>query len=642
MCGIAGIYNSNKSARELEAVGRFMASQLHHRGPDANGIRVRQTSSGSKVLLTHTRLSIIDLSDAAAQPMSFADQTLWLTFNGEIYNFNELRDELIQLGVTFRSHSDTEVILAVYRHWGLKGFERFVGMWALALWDEKEDLLVLSRDRLGVKPLYYCQQGDAWLFGSEPKVIVEQVPETRQLNLQAISDYFSFRYVLGGDSFFNGIHSVEAGTHKIIRGRTVKTVRYWDLPVEMNKQDPGEQDAMEQVDTLLASAVNYRMIADVPVGSFLSGGLDSSALVWEMAQQHDEPIRTFSIGFDEDGYNEFEYAREVALSCGTRHREISLDVNQYLDAFQTMLSVKDAPLAVPNEIALHKLSLLLKQDVTVVLSGEGADELFGGYGRIFRSAYDYQRVEAKPGSLSEELAGNLRKKYPDFDWHGEVGHFLGQYSYLSNASKQQIFCPGAFASLGDDPHNSGFFSQMWPRLDGLDLAEKYMWIFQRVHLEGLLGRLDSATMSASVEGRVPFVDHRLIESVNRLPLHYKMHWRDAAARQQAANLNSDQISENLDITKYLLRSCFQDRLPARIINRKKVGFPVPLGNWLSGKLRDYAIERLLADDARSQGLFQRQTIEQLLHNSATDAGDGLKVWMLLNVEDWMRQYAVSY
>jgi len=604
MCGIAGIFNSSQSPEALRISGQYMVKQLHHRGPDSNGIVTRKRANGAGVLLSHTRLKIIDTSDAGAQPMPYDNQTLWIVFNGEIYNYKELRNELIDKGVQFRSNTDTEVILASYRHWGLACFKHFIGMWSIALWDESRDELILSRDRLGVKPLYFAEDGDTLVFGSEPKIIIDQIPKLRRVNMQAVSDYLSFRYALGGNSFFSGVHSVEPGTYKIISGKSIKTINYWSLPIVRNKLDIGEQAALDGINELLTSSVNYRMIADVPVGSFLSGGLDSSALVWQMSQNTNNPIHTFCTGFNEDGFNEFDYARTVAKHCNTKHSEVILDVDSYLESFHKMLLIKDAPIAVPNEIALHKLSLELKKDVTVVLSGEGADELFGGYSRIFRSSYDFQRISQSGGDLPSVLKKNLQKKYTNMNWEGEVDHFLEQYSYISNNDKQNIFTQDVFSSLGSDPHNKSFFNNLWVELEGLSLTEKYMWIFQKVHLEGLLGRLDSATMSASVEGRVPFVDHRLVEFVNQLPLQYKMRWLSHEAEQRAKDLNSDQISENLDITKYLLKKQFKPRLPASIIERKKMGFPVPLGNWLSGQLKDYAIDRLLSSDARTKEIFQ--------------------------------------
>jgi asparagine synthase (glutamine-hydrolysing) len=637
MCGIAGIFNSEKSTEALHVIGAQMIKKINHRGPDGCGVKVLRRANGANVLLTHTRLSIMDLSSAGAQPMSLTDESLWIIFNGEIYNHRELREELRKQGFIFKSHTDTEVILAAYRYWGLDCFKHFVGMWALALWDVQADKLILSRDRLGIKPLYYAYDGNTWVFGSEPKVIVDQVSGTRRLNMQAITDYFSYRYVLGGDSFFRGIHSVDAGTHLILHGGSVKSVCYWELPIITEKYDPGENEVRDELESLLKSAVHCRMVADVPVGSFLSGGLDSSILVQLMAEKHSEAIKTFTIGFPEQGFNEFEFAREVASHCHTDHTEITLDASRYLDSLQDMLHIKDAPLSVPNEIALHVLSKELKKDVSVVLSGEGADELFGGYGRIFRSAYDFERVKQYGvNSLPANLKGNLLEKYDNLEWSSEIDHFLSQYTYMDFKTKENLFSFEMLSSLGGDLHNKGHFSRIWRSLDGMELHEKYIWVFQRMHLEGLLGRLDSATMSASVEGRVPFVDHRLVEYINALPLHYKLRWLNKKSETKAKQLNSTQISEKLDVTKYILRTQYKSRLPPRIGNRKKVGFPVPLSEWMSGPLRGYAADRLLSTDSRTRELFQEKAVRNLLFKSQGDISAGLKVWMLLNVEDWMR------
>jgi asparagine synthase (glutamine-hydrolysing) len=642
MCGIAGIYNSREDAARLEHVGQKMVKQIQHRGPDGNGIKVLNQKTGAKILLAHTRLSIIDLSNHAAQPMKSDDESLWIVFNGEIYNFIEIKDQLLKLGNTFHTSSDTEVILAAYQEWGLNCFEKFNGMWAIALWDAREQTFILSRDRLGKKPLFYSFVNETLFFGSEPKVIIEHNGLERKLNPQALSDYFSYRYVLGGDSFFQNVHAVEAGTHIVFKGNQKTVHRYWDLAVVSNKNESSESNIREQLESLLSSAVGLRMISDVPLGAFLSGGLDSSILVALMAKKSSIPLKTFTIGFKEAGFNEFEYAREVAELYHTDHKEILLDASQYLNSWQTMLRIKDAPLAVPNEIALHELSLVLKKDISVVLSGEGADELFGGYGRIFRSAYDYQRVmKYGAAALPVELKNSLLVKYSSLEFQGELDHFLGQYSYLNFTQKSEIFSSEFFGKLGADPNNRSFFAKLWPRLEGLDLHEKYMWVFQKIHLEGLLGRLDSATMSASVEGRAPFIDYRLIEFINAIPLHYKMKWKSKEDEIIAKNLNSNLISEQHDITKYLLRSQYQDRLPPRISSRKKVGFPVPLSQWLSGPLRDYARSVLLDPNSKTRSIFCRDTVECLLSSENHSSNAGLQVWMMVNVEDWMRTYQVS-
>ena len=642
MCGIAGIINSSKDPECLISIGENMVNQLQHRGPDGNGIKILKSKKSGNLLLVHTRLSIIDLSDRASQPMSSNDKSVWITFNGEIYNYQEIREDLVAKGFVFTTDSDTEVIINAYKEWGIECFQRFIGMWALALWDQDKDRLILSRDRLGIKPLYYSFEGRSLLFGSEPKVIVDQIPATRKLNLKALSDYLSYRYVLDGSSFFSGIEAVSAGTNIIFENGNIIKEKFWDLPVVSDKENIEEANARENLEDLMYSSVKYRMISDVPVGSFLSGGLDSSILVALMSEIHTDPIKTFTIGFNDDGYNEFDYARLVSDHCKTDHKEILLDASAYLESLKSMIMIKDSPLAVPNEIALHELSKVLKKDITVVLSGEGADELFGGYGRIFRSAYDFQRVmESGEDGISKELEKNLLEKYTHLNFKSEIDHFLSQYSYIDFNEKSNLLVEDMNKQLGLDPHNRNYFLNFWDQLDGLDLHEKYMWIFQRVHLEGLLGRLDSATMSASVEGRVPFVDHRLIEEINALPLKYKMRWLDKDSKQEAFSLNSNQISENNDITKYILRTQFEGRLPKGISERKKIGFPVPLTNWLSGPLRDYASDRLLDTKAKTKPIFNQITIKSIIENAEKDPKAGLKIWMLTNVEEWMRIYDVS-
>lgn len=642
MCGIAGIYNSKLSIEKLNIIAKQMVDDLQHRGPDGYGIKILNDHN-KLTLLTHTRLSIIDLRDVASQPMSYGDKHYWITFNGEIYNFKEIRQELETLGHKFISQSDTEVILAAYQQWGLEGFNKFLGMWAIGIWDKIHDQFILSKDRLGKKPLYYSIENETLFFASEPKAIITHLQNKPVLNKKAVSDYFSYRYVLDNETFFNSIKSVPAGHHLVFKNKNLKSIKYWNLPVFKNKIDIGESAAKEKLINILESAVDLRMISDVPLGAFLSGGLDSSIIVALMAKKSSQPIKTYTIGFEEKGFNEFEYAQAVAKHCGTQHQEIVLSVDSYLDYLLPMIKIKDAPLAVPNEIALHQLSKILKKDISVVISGEGADELFGGYGRIFRSAFDYQRVlQYKNQKIPHDLEQNLLQKYKNLDFDSELNHFLGQYSYMHYSQKMDLFNSKFFSSLGNDPHRQSFFANYWSRLEDLELPEKFMWIFQKVHLEGLLGRLDSSTMSASVEGRSPFVDHRLIEAISALPMKYKMKWKSDHDFELAKNLSSDQISEKHDITKYLLRSTYSHLLPASISERKKVGFPVPLGEWLSGPLRNYARSRLTENNAKTKEIFNPIYVDKLLSDDSKNHNKGLQLWMMVNVEEWMRCYGINY
>jgi asparagine synthase (glutamine-hydrolysing) len=481
MCGIAGIYNSTEDSKDLQNLAANLIKMLEHRGPDGNGYEVLQQKNNRRTLLAHTRLSIIDLSEDGSQPMTDSKGRFFITYNGEIYNHSELRKELENLGSTFRTRSDTEVIIESYKQWGLDGFNRFIGMWALALWDSVNQELILSRDRLGIKPLFFSEQDGVLAFGSEPKAVLESIKANPKLNHNAVSDYFSYRYVLGGGSFFSGVNSLEAGSHLICKNGQTKKIVYWTLPVIKNKEDFLESELQEELRSILSSSVSYRMISDVPFGSFLSGGLDSSILVSEMSRIQKDPIKTYTIGFKEKGFNEFKYANEVSEYLGTDHTETVLDADSYLEAMLKMISIKDAPLAVPNEIALHKMSQILKKDISVVLSGEGADELFGGYGRIFRSAYDFERMSGEP--LSDGiLRDNLVNKYKTLEITSELDHFLKQYSYVSKEEKDALFSPLILNSIEGDLENKRFFEPLWKNLDGLNLTEKFIWIFQKVHL----------------------------------------------------------------------------------------------------------------------------------------------------------------
>tara|TARA_B100001027_G_C16261563_1_gene329709 strand:+ start:169 stop:2094 length:1926 start_codon:yes stop_codon:yes gene_type:complete len=639
MCGIAGIHNSGANLDELKNIAYKTIDLLHHRGPDDNGFEIFHQDNSKQTLFVHTRLSILDLSSAGNQPMSDTSGNYWISFNGEIYNFLEIKKELLELGIKFKSNTDTEVILESYKIWGLKAFENFVGMWSLAIWDKKKDELLLSRDRLGVKPLYYTNHNESIFFGSEPKAIINFLPGKRKLNPNALTDYFSFRQVLGEETFFSDVFSLEPGNHLIIKNGKIRKIKYWDLPIVDLKNDFSEQELKEELGELLSSSVKYRMISDVPLGSFLSGGLDSSILVYNMSKFTDRPIKTYTIGFDGEGYNEFSYATEVSKFLGTDHKQEILSAEDYLNLLSKMIEYKDSPLAVPNEIALHKLSKSLKEDITVVLSGEGADELFGGYGRIFRSAYDFQRLDS--GNLNEELLDNLNIKYKSLTFKKDLDHFLDQYSYISTFDQKKLFREEVLNKISNGLNNRNFIFPLWNRLDNLSYLDKMIWFFQKIHLQGLLNRLDTASMSASVEARVPFVDHRLIEFFNKVPSEYKIKWINEESKLKASNLNSDQISENLDITKYVLRENYKKNLPSSISSRKKVGFPVPLNNWLSGPLKNYAQEKLLGDSSRTQVIFKRSGVEEALKDVGQNVKSGLKVWMMLNLEEWMNIYDIN-
>lgn len=638
MCGIAGVVNLQNSSQVTEDVIRTMTDVLVHRGPDGSGYFTNE-----RVAFGHRRLSIIDLSDAGKQPMQDGEGKLILNFNGEVYNYAEIKNTL-GTGFRYHSHTDTEVIIHAFREKGIKALDDFIGMFAFAMHDTESGETFIIRDRIGIKPLYYAEFDGKLIFGSEIKAILEYPGFSYDYDLNGISSYLSYRYSIGDQTLFSNIKSLPAGHYIEVRDGDYSIKKYYDLPINEETPDLGENYYIEKTRELLESAVKYRMISDVPFGAYLSGGLDSSIVVALMSQIAREPIKTFTIGFEEEGFNEFQYAREVADMYQTDHHEILLSSSNYIDNMQKLIGYKDAPLSVPNEPALHVMSAELKKYITVVLSGEGADEIFGGYGRIFRSPYDYERLSQLSGgsglngqSVSALLKENLHIKYGDQSFNNELDHLLFLYQYIGWGEKQNFLSGDAIQTLNGDSHNYGLFNEQYQRLDGLDHYDKYLWIFEKFHIVGLLHRLDMSTMATSVEGRVPFVDHRLVEFAMNMPFEYKIKWKSMV---EAATLNADQISEQYDIPKYILKRAFEKDLGSNITWRKKVGFPVPVHNWFGGDFHQFASDLLLDGTARSRGIYNTTFLEKTLQNKSlfSEHKFGLKIWMLVNLELWFRKY----
>jgi asparagine synthase (glutamine-hydrolysing) len=637
MCGILGIVTEHISDSLRNRFSEALDLQ-QHRGPDARGI----LSPAEGVLFGHRRLSIIDLSAAGNQPMQNETGNLTIVFNGEIYNFQELREELVAKGHTFFSRSDTEVLLHGYEEYGIDSLlPKLIGMFAFALYDKDLDTLYLVRDRLGVKPLYYQMTPQGFVFASEIKSILYLNFSPAQLNPVAISSYLSYRMVLGTATFFQGIQLLEPGHYLTLKERACRLQRYWELPRVSERPDRGPHYYLRETRERVLSAVKRRLISDVPLGAYLSGGLDSSILVALMARLNDVPPKTFAVGFADEDFNEFKYAKLVQERYQTDHTEILLDSNQFMNALPQVIHLKDSPVGVPNEIALYLMSKELKKHITVVMSGEGADEMFGGYGRIFRSPFDYQQRYAgiRNGDTSQFTA-NYRAKYGERDFASEMEHFLWQYRWLSIDEKWQVLSNDFRQTLRDDSAIREFWQTRFDAISQLSHYDKYLYLFQTVHLQGLLLRLDTATMGASVESRNPFVDHEIVEFCAAMPFEYKLRWRSEEDRVLASSKNSSQISEVHDITKYALRMAFADDLPSEIVARKKMGFPVPLHRWLGGKFLGLARSVLLDPVVCHRGLFNVATLERWLNDPSHFESHefGLKVWMLMNVEMFLSQY----
>lgn len=639
MCGITGVFNLKGNKKLSKKTAIEMTNALKHRGPDDSGVFLDKG-----IFFGHRRLSIIDLSKNGHQPMSDKEKKVWVTFNGEIYNFQNIKDILLQKGYKFFSKSDTEVIINAYKEWGISCLEKFNGMFAFALWDKDKNELYLVRDRLGVKPLYYSIHDSKIIFASEIKSILAYPKFKREPNLKAISSYLSYRYVIGGGTLFRNINQLLPGWFIKVKGDEIIKKEYWDIKLSARKKDFGEKYYLRKIRGLVTEATKRRMISDVPLGAYLSGGLDSSIIVAIMSKLGNERFKTFTIGFEEEGFNEFEYSKKVAEKCDVDHKEILLSCKDYIKTLKKLIRYKDLPLSVPNEVPIYLMSKELKKDITVVLSGEGADEIFGGYGRLFRSPFDYKRlnaIEKLPSFIKKSLFKDLTQKYKNKNFNNELEHFLHLYSYFPLEEKKFLFNEEMNALIDNDENLKFIFNKYFNKCPKMDYYDKILYTFEKLHLPGLLGRIDNATMATSVEARPPFVDHELVEFMFSVPFKYKIKWRSLLSKIKSLTKTSDDISENLDITKYSLKKSFSSYLPKIILKRKKQGFPVPLDNWFKNELVSYAKSLLLKKDAQIKKIVNQKNLEIWIENNLKFKKDkkfGQKLWMLLNVEFWMEEY----
>ncbi len=633
MCGIAGILKKDGNPPDVGIIER-MTNTMVHRGPDDQGIYI-----DSKIALGHRRLSIIDI-EGGKQPMSDVSHRFHIVFNGEIYNYQELRRELETKGHTFYTRSDTEVLLHCCMEWGRRTPERLNGMFAFAFWDSKEQELLLVRDRLGIKPLYYAELDDCFIFASEIKALLEYPGLKITPNLDTVAFYLShYQTVMGEETLYKEINTLEpAYTLTVIDGKAIKR-KYWNLLLipESEKEDLGEDFYIQKVRQLVDDSLRRRMISDVPLGAYLSGGIDSAILVALMVQYSNHPIKTFAIGFDEEGFNEFKYSDMVASAWGTDHTQIVMEEDDYFNAMQEVIAFKDAPLSVPNEVPLYLMSKILKDSITVVISGEGSDELFGGYGGILRSPIDYMR-SLSCSNISDNQV-KLHKKalmrlYGRTEFKDEMDHFLALYSWMKPEEVRMIFKTDVCSDRKDFISIKNYWMKQFSRIKDLDHYNKYLNLMETVHLTGLLGRLDSTTMAASVEGRVPFTDTELLEFITMIPFNYKLHWNSPMYESMCIRLNSYEIAETLDTTKYILKRSFVDKVPPDVLFRKKYSFPVPLNHWFGNGLLNRLIdaaELSLPDFLDKKGILEWLAISR-------DSDKPLKSWMLLNLIMWYEKY----
>lgn len=639
MCGIAGIISSKKDDIILPNILHKMTDVLCHRGPDDSGYYFDEG-----IGLGHRRLSIIDLK-RGHQPMSNEDRTIWITYNGEIYNYKLIRTELISLNHEFLTNCDTEVVIHAYEQWGIDCLKHFNGFFAFCIWDKNKQRAFLARDRLGIKPLFWALFDNKLLFSSEIPSILQYPNFPRRACIDAISSYLTFRQAVGNLNFIQDINKLPPGHFLIYENGKVKTDKFWELPINDNTVDYGEKYYLEGVYERLQQAIKRRMMSDVPLGAYLSGGVDSSILVAMMAKASNVPIKTFAIGYEEDRYNEWKYSQIVSKHCSTNHLQIVLPKKDYINLWPKLIKQRGVPLSIPHEVALYQMSVELKKHVTVVLSGEGADELFGGYGRVQRSSMDWKKINFARKFIKLPIAKGFNKLFPKNSAiqmlciENHMEHFFHVYNWIPFDEKQSLFTADALSVLDNDDKTINIFRELFDKTAHIDPYDRVLHVFEKIHLGCLLDRLDMMSMAASVEARVPFVDHELVEFVTQIPFKYKMRWKSFLHKMLALFYSGFTASEWLDVNKDILRKVGSKLLPKEIYGRKKLGFPTPLDLWFRQGLNKKAKEILLDPSVFRRGIFRKDKIDNLLNNQQNLDYDfwGKKIWMLMNVELWFQE-----
>jgi len=621
MCGIAGIVDV--TGRPVDgALLRSMTTVIAHRGPDGDGIVCRGSAG-----LGHRRLAIIDLV-TGDQPMVSDDGLIRITFNGEIYNFRELRRDLEARGAKFRTTSDTEVILRAYEAHGPECVQRLRGMFAFAILDERARRLVLARDRAGIKPLVYAWDGRRLLFASEIKAILEDPSVRRDLDLDALGEYLTFHYVPAPRTILTAVRKLPPASTLVLSldGGEPVVSRYWSLRFVPDVRVT-EREWVERLRAELTDAVRCHMISDVPIGAFLSGGMDSSTVVALMAQASGTPIRTFSIGFDEADFDELRFARQVATRYGTDHYELVVKPNA-LEVLPKLAWHFDEPFADSSAIPTYYVSKITREHVTVALSGDGGDENFAGYRRYARALALHERFDRGAGRLTRPLLKLASELLPvgapgqalaGMLGAGPLERYFRLVTYQRRETLRRLLSDDLAAPVSS-ASSPALFARLASEGDTADYVSTLQHIDLATYLPGdILAKVDAMSMAVSLESRVPLLDHRLMEFLATVPSTFKL--RNGSG-------------------KYLLQRAMAQDLPGEILTRRKMGFGVPLGAWFRRELRDMARDVLLGSQARERGLFRPSEVESLLATHDSGRRDcSARLWSLICFELWMRQWA---
>lgn len=622
MCGICGKLELRDGARPVgvETLRRMLDS-ISHRGPDAEGMY-----RSGPVGLGHKRLKIIDLT-TGQQPLCNEDGTVWIIYNGEVYNYKELTTDLVSRGHQFKTASDTEVIVHLYEEFGEGCVAKLRGMFSFALWDDNRKILLIARDRVGIKPLYYCLTEESLIFGSEIKAILTDPSVQAEIDPALLDSFLTYFYVPGPQTLFKNIHRLEPGHYLTAKNGQVKITQYWDL--KFDKVSRSFDEAEEELEHLLSRTVRDHMISDVPVGVLLSGGVDSSGVLSFAVENTHKPISTFTVGFDGGCTDERPYARLAAQAFGAYNHEITITAQEFWDFLPKYVWHMEEPVCEPPAVALYYVSKLAREYVTVLLSGEGGDEAFAGY-QSYRNCYWLEKMKSWLGPL----AGPAGRMIPGStstngaSRYGKYGPLMGtplQNYYYSHSSApyeffnrhyRDLYTPDFLATIrrGSRAHLSQRYFAEVRELDPLD---QMLYVDTKTWLpDDLLIKADKMTMANSLELRVPLLDHQVLEFAASLPASFKLKNKS---------------------TKHILKKALSKRLPPAILNRKKTGFPVPYAGWLGNELRAAVSEILLDETTIARGYFRKDTLEAMI-NPGSGQNYSKELFSLVTLELWHRMF----
>jgi len=630
MCGICGRYNFNDPAPITREELKKMNDLIIHRGPDDEGYYI-----SDNIGFAMRRLSIIDLA-GGHQPMTNEDGSIWVILNGEIYNFQSLREGLLERGHKFKTKSDTEVLVHLYEEKGINFVKELRGMFAIALWDSNKKRFILVRDRIGKKPLFYSLNNNFIAFGSELRSILSVPGISKEVDFKAIDAYLSLQYIPSPLSIFKSIRKLKPASMLIFENGKSEISEYWDLPLKEEKLDYlSLEETKKRLYDELFEATKIRMISDVPLGAFLSGGVDSSVIVALMSKISSKPVKTFSIGFKEEKFSELKYAKEVADMYGTEHTEFIVEANM-ADVLPKLVWHYSEPYADSSALPSYYVSRETRKEVTVALNGDGGDECFGGYLRYVAMRF-VSCMNLMPNSV-KKAALMIANILPDGNapygiiWRGKKflqavlsGSFSSTYlatvSFFKTKEKNELLSDDFKNAVGKDlNYAERYISDLFKKVDNQNMIDKLLYVDFHSYLpECLMTKMDIASMANSLEARSPFLDHKVIEFAYRLPSNLKM--------------------RGLNKTKWILKETFKDMLPKSICKRGKQGFGIPLGPWFKGELKDYWFSVCLSEKALSRGYFKKEALFKIWDEHQSGKRDhGYRLWALLMLELWHNAY----